>query len=169
MTVAKLIYGNGRGKTSNAMGEIFTDLIRGKKVWVIQFLKTGFNCGECNFFIKNFSLLWFAIGKKKFFVPGKNDDDYRTFIKNQLREIIRQTVNIKTDVLVLDELGMAIYFKLIEFNDILPLLNRVNEKVIITGRKTSNNLITYSDLLVEIIEEKHPFQKGIMARRGVDY
>ena len=63
MIVLETIHGTGRGKTTNAIGRIFSAFMKKKKIFVIQFLKSGKECGECSFFNAFAETKWFSIGK----------------------------------------------------------------------------------------------------------
>ncbi|UJG42400.1 MAG: cob(I)yrinic acid a,c-diamide adenosyltransferase [Candidatus Heimdallarchaeum endolithica] len=168
MVQIEIIWGDGRGKTTNAVGKILRSLIDNKKVTVIQFLKTGKECGECKYIKEKFNLNWFTIGKEKFFIPQKNEKEFREFIKEQISIVKEYIKNTKNDVLILDELGFVLYYKLVQIKDIYPLIEQTSEKIIITGRLISKDFKNIdSDLVIK--EIRHPFQKGIFARKGVDY
>jgi len=168
MVQIEIIRGDGRGKTTNAVGKILRFLIDNKTVTVIQFLKTGKECGECKYIQEKFNLNWFTIGKEKFFIPQKNEKEFREFIKEQLSIVKEYIKNTRNDVLILDELGFVLHYKLIQIEDIYSLIEQTNEKIIITGRLVSNDFKNVDSGLV-IKEIAHPFQQGISARKGVDY
>jgi len=71
--------------------------------------------------------------------------------------------------LLLDELGMALSLGLISWNEVIPIINFTNEEVIITGRLVPSALIQKADIIIKIKEVKHPYQRNILARKGVDY
>ncbi|MHA1303052.1 MAG: cob(I)yrinic acid a,c-diamide adenosyltransferase [Candidatus Heimdallarchaeaceae archaeon] len=169
MSEFEIIYGNGRGKTSNAMGKLFLELIEGKDACVIQFLKTGKECGECNFFQENFPILWFTLGKKTFFNPKKNKHEYQRLIRNGLEQIAIDLKDRNIDIFILDELGIALSYDLISFKDVEFLINKAIKKAIITGRNMPEIVIKKAEKSLRIEEEKHPYQKGILARKGIDF
>ncbi|MHA1828953.1 MAG: cob(I)yrinic acid a,c-diamide adenosyltransferase [Candidatus Heimdallarchaeaceae archaeon] len=168
MVQIEIIRGTGRGKTTNAVGKIIKSLIDNKKVTVIQFLKTGKECGECKYITEKFNVNWFTIGKETFFIPQKNENEFREFIKEQLSIVKDSIKDTESDVLILDELGFALYYNLIQIEDIYSLIEKINEKIIITGRLASR---AFKDVDLDLVikEIAHPFQQGISARKGVDY
>jgi len=72
---------------------------------------------------------------------------------------------------VLDEINIAVTWKLLGVEEVLRLIEEKPEKVelILTGRHADERLIERADLVTDMVEIKHPFQKGIRARRGIDY
>ena len=74
MIVLETIHGTGRGKTTNAIGRIFSAFMKKKKIFVIQFLKSGKECGECSFFNAFAETKWFSIGEKGVFYDFKKEN-----------------------------------------------------------------------------------------------
>lgn len=170
MIVLETIYGTGRGKTTNATGRIFSALMKKKKIFVIQFLKSGTECGECSFFNSFAGYKWFNIGEEGVFYDfSKENKELKLLIKRELAKII-ETLRLESiDVLLLDELGIALFYNLIDWGMIVPIFEYVKEKVIITGRKMPIWLLEKSVKSLEIREIKHPYETGIKARRGIDF
>jgi cob(I)alamin adenosyltransferase len=79
--------------------------------------------------------------------------------------------NGRYDLVVLDEISIAIDFKLIELDEVIELVNNKpsNVELILTGRNIDNRLVNMADLVTEMLMIKHPYTKGIKARRGIDY
>jgi cob(I)alamin adenosyltransferase len=77
----------------------------------------------------------------------------------------------KFDLVVLDEVNVAVAWKLIEVEDLLKLIDEKpqNVELILTGRHADQRLIERADLVTEMVEVKHPYQKGIKARKGIEY
>ena len=75
------------------------------------------------------------------------------------------------DILILDEINNAIYFDLVSEEEVLSLLDqkRPDQELILTGRSATAVIIARADLVTEMKEIKHPYQKGISARRGIEY
>jgi cob(I)alamin adenosyltransferase len=170
MIVLETIHGTGRGKTTNAIGRIFSAFMKKKKIFVIQFLKSGKECGECSFFNAFAETKWFSIGEKGVFYDFKKENkELKLFIKRELTKIIETLRPESTDILLLDELGIALFYNLIDWEMIVPIFEYVKEKVIITGRKVPIWLLEKSVKSLEIREIKHPYKTGIKARRGIDF
>jgi cob(I)alamin adenosyltransferase len=77
----------------------------------------------------------------------------------------------KFDIVVLDEVNVAVAWKLIDIEEVLKLIEEKppNVEIILTGRYADQRLIEMADLVTEMVEVKHPYQKGIMARKGIEY
>lgn len=163
-----VIYGKGRGKTTSAIGYSYLQEIENKKITIAQFLKTGKNCGECYFFENHRNIRWFFLGKDEFFT-GENRGEYINIIEEGLHSLFESLKEEHTNLLILDELGMALEFELIGFSKIKKLYSFVTEEIIITGRIASLKILEEAHKQIQIEEKKHPYNKGISARIGIDY
>jgi cob(I)alamin adenosyltransferase len=84
-------------------------------------------------------------------------------------EFVRENIE-NSDLIVLDEVCIAIYFRLLKVEDVIVLLKKFPHKdFIITGRNCPQELLDIADLITEMKEVKHPYQKGIKAKKGLDY
>ncbi len=169
MVKLTLITGEGRGKTSTALGHIYLERQKEKEILVAQFLKTGKNCGECKFLEKDNKIRWFCFGKEEFYHSEKQQEEYRDILNEGVEELKSELMKSKTDILLLDELGLALAYDLVKWEDLSVIINRVKEEVIITGRKIPEEIKDKADKIINIDEIKHPFSRGITARRGIDY
>ena len=168
MVKLTVIYGEGRGKTSLAVGYGYLKGAERKNLTIAQFLKTGKNCGEC-FFFKNYeNIRWFCFGREGFFT-GEDEAEYIDIIEDGLRKLFNSLSNNQTDILVLDELGMALEFELVNFNEIKELFPFVNEEIIVTGRIVPSEVKEIAHKQIKIEEIKHPYNQGVSAREGIDY
>ena len=171
-----LVYtGNGKGKTTAALGVAFRMLGHGKKVLMIQFFKGDWPVvfGELESAKVHPSLEILQLGKG--FVGIMGDKKPLTEHRAAAREAVetaRQKINSgQYDLVILDEVHVAVDLKLIEVADILELLDKKPQKthLILTGRNASPVIIERADLVTEMREIKHPFQKGISAQQGIDF
>ena len=162
-----LIFGSGRGKTTAAMGKIISHLQDKKHIIVTQFLKSGKDCGECTALNRHPNIRWITLGTDSFFYPNSNKNAISKIIKKGIDKLSKLLLKEQTDVLVLDELAIALYFNLVSWEKISPLIQNVSTEVIITGRNPPRFFIELADSLITITEVKHPFQKGILARKGI--
>lgn len=161
--------GNGKGKTTAALGLAVRAIGAGKKVFIGQFVKgmpyaelISLNLFE-NITIKQFGRDCF-INKK----PQKEDYIAANEGLNYVKSIIKNDVY---DIIILDEIFIALYFKLISFNDVKNLITFKNIKVelILTGRYAPEKLYELADLVTEMKEIKHYYNKGINARKGIEF
>ncbi|MEW8973734.1 MAG: cob(I)yrinic acid a,c-diamide adenosyltransferase [Tissierellaceae bacterium] len=160
--------GNGKGKTTAALGLSIRAVCAGKKVFFGQFIK-GMEYSElkCVDFVPNLTIEQF--GRDCFIYHDPTEDDVRC-----AREGIKKLgVILKEgnyDVVVLDELNIALYYKLFSVEEAMKVIeNRASHvEVIITGRYAPDEIIDMADLVTEMKEIKHYYTKGVEAREGIE-
>ena len=176
-----IIYtGNGKGKTTAALGLVLRSLCDKKKVILIQFIKSKKESGEVSlkYILPKLEIKCFGIG----FVS----------LKHKNIKILKQNINIiehgikfvqeiiklnKYNLIILDEILVAYNLKLIKLNNIIKLIKLFNSSaadgnhkaLVLTGRGCPKSLYKFADLVTEMKEIKHPSQKGIEARPGIEY
>lgn len=163
--------GNGKGKTTAALGLVFRALGHGYKVSVIQFIKGGWRCGEHKLAERFPDLLDFHVTGKGFTWKSENIEE-DTALARSAWELAVQTIQAsESRLIVLDELTYLIRYKMVSEDEVLEVLRNRPEKVniVITGRYASERLIEEADLVTEMKEIKHPFKSGIPARKGFDF
>ncbi len=161
--------GNGKGKTTAALGLALRALGHGMKVYIAQFLK-GMDYGELHSLgcFENVTLERF--GRPRF-VHGKPDEED---VKLALHGLDRSREAISSgeyDVVILDEANIAVHLGLFSVQDLLDVISKRHEKteVILTGRYAPKELIDAADLVTEMVEVKHYYTKGVQARRGIEF
>jgi len=164
-----IIYGEGKGKTTYSLGHIYLQSLLNKEITVAQFLKTGKNCGECYFFKEYDAIEWFYLGREEFFTKTSNRRDFSDTIKIGIEKLKDSFKINKRNILLLDELGVALFFKLVRWKEIQSLFKFITEEIIITGRKIPRNIRKRADNLIYVDEKKHPYNIGIEARKGIDF
>ena len=164
-----IIYGEGKGKTTYSLGHIYLQSLLNKEITVAQFLKTGKNCGECYFFKEYDAIEWFYLGREEFFTKTSNRRDFSDTIKIGIEKLKDSFEINKRNILLLDELGVALFFKLVRWKEIQSLFKFITEEIIITGRKIPRNIRKRADNLIYVDEKKHPYNIGIEARKGIDF
>ena len=145
-----------------------------KKVILIQFIKSEKQSGEVSLkkilkklIIKNFGV-GFVINNEKNIINNKK-------LAKKGINFTKKTIQSRNyDVITLDEIFVALNLKLVNLIDILEIIkifkkNSKNKCLILTGRNCPEILYKYADLVTEMKEIKHPFQKGIQAIKGIDY
>ena len=110
MAKVVLIVGEGRGKTTNAVGYVSQHDITGKDIVIAQFLKTGKDCGECKFFEDKQNVRWMHFGKEQFFVSESQHEEFALLMKNGIKTLKEELSRKQTDILLLDELGVVFSF-----------------------------------------------------------
>jgi cob(I)alamin adenosyltransferase len=162
--------GNGKGKTTAAIGLGIRAIGEGLKVIMIQFMK-GRRYSELDALqqMKNFTVIQFGrdefVSKEK---PEQIDIDLARKGFNYAKDII---LNGGYDLVILDEINVAVEFNLISLKDVIELLKNKPEslELVLTGRYASSEIIKHADIVSEILEIKHPYQKGVQSRKGIDW
>lgn len=162
--------GHGKGKTTAALGLGLRAVGAGFKVHMVQFMK-GRRYSEIDGIeqLSNFSIS--QHGRDEFVSkenPEQIDIDMAQEGFDFAKKIIKDS---KFDIIILDELNVAVDFKLIDLKDVLNLIEDKPEplELILTGRYAHSDIIKKADLVTEMLEIKHPYQKGILSRKGIDF
>ena len=167
----QIYTGNGKGKSTAAIGQAVRAAGFGLKVYIAQFMKeypynelVGLKHLSEWIAIEQFSGDEFVYKKE---LPG-NDELEKA--KIGLTSAKEKMLSGKFDLIILDESIVAIYFKLIETNELIEFIKQKPESVelILTGRYCPNKLIELADLVTEMKEVKHYYQKGITSRAGIE-
>lgn len=167
-------FGNGKGKTTAALGIALRAIGYDLNVCMIQFIKGEWNYGEIyssNRLKPNFELI---IAGKGFIGILDDDHDIREHIDSARTalEIAKEKINsLRYDTVILDEVNYALKLKLIEERELLSLLQSKPPAVniILTGNYVTDRILNISDLVTEMREIKHPYKKGIRAKKGIDF
>lgn len=183
--------GNGKGKTTAAIGLSIRALGAGKKVMFLQFMKAKVYSEHNilpelspNLVIKTIGKPFFVVkegvmspeeaakwkDKAVFFPPGQPPSEYLEIIAGGMAEAREAVTSGKYDLVVLDELNCALHFGLVSWEDVKSLLeNRAeNVEIVLTGRGATPELIEIADLVTEMKEIKHYYTKGLEARKGIE-
>ncbi|GHT34824.1 cob(I)alamin adenosyltransferase [Endomicrobiia bacterium] len=165
--------GNGKGKTTAAMGQILRSLGHGFKVCLIQLFKSESFYGEQKILTKLDNLDFFSFAKEHpYCVKGISPEEVRTQCTVAMRKIKEIADNNKKyDLIVLEEFTIALRDKFIDENEFITFVRQLSKEsdVIVTGRSASWALIDTADLVTEMKEIKHPYNKGIQAKKGIEY
>jgi len=164
-----LYTGNGKGKTTAAFGVVLRMLGAGGKVFIGQFLKKG-DYSEIKAFKRwgeSIEIEQFGSGR---FIVGEADKTEKALAQSGFERCRSAVVSGKYDLVVMDEVTLALSMGLIEEKSLLELLDDKHEavEIILTGRNASPVLIDKADLVTEMIEVKHYFQRGVKARIGIE-
>ena len=166
------ITGNGKGKTTSALGTSLRALGWGWKVSVLQFVKNAGKTGEKQF-ADNSELPLEIIPLGAGFTWRKDaDKDKDKDCAEAAWKLAKEYIdNAKVDLLVLDELNIALKLGWLDATEIAAALKQKPSwmHIIVTGRGAVPEIIKASDLVSEIQELKHPFQKGIKAQKGIEF
>ncbi len=161
--------GDGKGKTTAAIGLAVRAVGAGLTVFIGQFVK-GMEYSELKS-LERFApqLLVSQYGRKSFVHNKPTDEDFR--LAREGYEDIRRAINSKHyDLVILDEANIAVYFSLLTVDDLLALIDGKPDSVelVFTGRKADPRLIERADLVTEMREVKHYYHHGVIAREGIE-
>ena len=170
-----IVYtGNGKGKTTAALGLAMRAVGYEHKVCMLQFIKGSWHYGEMDSSKKlepNFELI--AVGKGFVGILDDNSprEEHEKYAAEALR-ICREKINSeKYNVVILDEVNYAINLGLIDVQEIIKLIKEKpsNLDLVLTGRDVKEEIVELADLVTEMKEIKHPFKSGIKAKKGIDF
>jgi cob(I)alamin adenosyltransferase len=161
--------GNGKGKTTAAFGLAVRALCAGKRVYIGQFIK-DMKYSETKLTEKFENLKIEQLGRGCFINKDPEKEDIAA-AKKGLKKVEGILEGNDFDVVILDEVTIAVYFKLFSTEDLISIISKRNKKieVVITGRYAEKNLIDYADLVTEMKEVKHYYkEQGVLSRDGID-
>ena len=170
-----IVYtGKGKGKTTAALGIVLRAVGHGYKVGMIQFIKGEWYYGELTS-SKRLEPEFEMIAAGRGFVGIIDDDhpiqDHQMAAKEAITLAKEKITSGTYDVMILDEVNYAAKLNLISQQDILDIITAKPEKtsLVLTGNYVPDSVIALADLVTEMKEIKHPYQKGIKAKKGIDY
>lgn len=189
--LVEVYTGNGKGKTTAAFGLAFRALGWGLKVYVIQFMKLG-TYGEnrssrqfpgklkVDFVGMPYFIAWEEdippedrkkVANVVLCPKGKPPDEYRRKVTEAFSKMKEEVESGNWDIVIMDEVNVAIYYNLLELGEITDFLDHRGEnvEVILTGRKMPEEILQRASLITEMKEIRHPYSEGMPARRGVDF
>jgi len=169
--LVQVYTGDGKGKTTAAFGLALRAIGRGLRVYVIQFIKGGFDYGELYVVDKLPNLKLKAFGRGRF-VTEKPPSDEDIKLAEEAFQLAKEVVEGgEYDMVILDEINVALNLKLVSVEKVLRLIKNKPKHVelILTGRDAPKEVIEAADLVTEMREVKHPFNKGYQARKGIEY
>ncbi|HEY5560660.1 MAG TPA: cob(I)yrinic acid a,c-diamide adenosyltransferase [Clostridiaceae bacterium] len=160
--------GNGKGKTTAALGISLRAVCAGKKVFFGQFVK-GMKYSELMAvnYLPNFTMHQFG---RDSFIFGKPDEVDLELAEKALKEIQNILSIGDYDLVVLDEINIAMYLELFSTSRVIDILKKKKPEVevILTGRYAPDEIIEIADLVTEMKEIKHYYNDGVTARVGIE-
>jgi cob(I)alamin adenosyltransferase len=165
-----LYTGQGKGKTTAALGMVFRALGRKMRVAVVQFIKGKWMTGERMFAEAQPGLVFDVTGRGFTWDSDDLSRDARA-CREGWERAARLIAGGEYDIVVLDELTYALNYGFIASADVLAALRERPSAVhvVITGRNAGPDLIEAADLVTEMRTVKHPYEQGVPAQPGVDY
>ena len=169
--MVQLFTGNGKGKTSAALGTVLRALGHGMKVFIVFFMKGNYPYGEFRTLSNLSNVDVASFGFRRRTDPANLKPEEIEQAKLALSTARQAILSGNYDLVVLDEVNVAVNFKLIDVDEVVKLINDKPSKVelILTGRYADARLIEMADLATEMVKLKHPYDKGVKARKGIEY
>lgn len=166
-----VITGPGKGKTTAAFGLAMRAAGHGLRVCIVQFMKSGETTGEVVAAEQLRKVRVAQFGTGSFVGPGSVSEKDRRSAAKAVEHARKQAVGGRCDLLILDEVNVAVFFGLVSAAEIVDLLEARTEgvEVVLTGRNAPEEFIQYADYVSYIDTVKHPYDKGQSARKGIEW
>ncbi len=163
--------GDGKGKSTAAYGMLLRAWGRGMRICVIQFLKAASGqWGEINA-ARKLGIEWHTTGDGFTWISEDSND--KAALAHDGWELAKKKIVSKSyDLIILDEFTYPLIYQWLDIAEVLEWLidqRPKDQHLVITGRSAPEKLIAQADLVTEMRQIKHPFQKGIEAQPGVEY
>jgi len=167
----QVFTGDGKGKTTAALGTIMRASGHGLRVYIIFFMKGDYAYGERKILsqLPNVTVAWY--GDDNFVFPGKLKKEQIEKAEQAFESARLALTSGKYDLVIMDEINVAVAFQLISIEKVLALIKQKppDVELILTGRKADSRLIQAADLVTEMVKVKHPYDIGIGSRMGIEY
>ena len=164
--------GNGKGKTTAALGLAIRAWGQGLKVLILQFIKGSWKYGELAAISKmDDNIVIMPLGEG-FTNKNLEEKEKHKFVAIEaLTTAEKEVKSKKWDMIILDEINYALKYDLLELNSVLKLLDEKDSSLhlVLTGRDAKEEIISRADMVTEMKELKHHYKNGIKAQRGIDF
>jgi len=170
-----IVYtGDGKGKTTAALGLCLRAIGHGNKILVIQFIKSDWPYGElagARRLMPELEIRPLGVGCIGILGDDKPLEEHRQAAERAFGEAKTAVTSGEYDLVVLDEINIAVHYGLIAVDDVCSVVKDRPESVtlILTGRYADRRVIEIADLVTEMKEIKHPYRQGVTAVKGIDY
>ncbi len=165
-----IVYtGNGKGKTTAALGILLRALGHGLRTSTIQFLKGKWPYGEKRF-AETHGVEWHVMGRG-FTWESEDISLDKQRVRDAWQLAARKILSNDYDLVILDEINYALHYGYLSSEEVLEVMRRrpASLHVIMTGRNAPEAIVEAADLVTEMREIKHPYKKGVTAQKGVDF
>ena len=163
--------GNGKGKTTAALGLALRAAGHGLRVLMIQFMKGNIQYGELEASKRLSPYLTIKQMGRETFVSRTNPDPVDVELAQKGLSLAREAIQSQAyDIVILDEINVAVDYGLIPLSEVLNLMDSkpASVELILTGRYAKPEILEKADLVTEMVERKHYYQKGIQSREGIE-
>lgn len=162
--------GDGKGKTTAALGLVLRALGHDLRVAVLQFMKADPSWGEI-VMLHRLGVDVLQCGLDHWVIKGEATEEDLAAAAEGFARARDLVMSGDYDVVVLDELATALYFELVGLDDVLALVRDkpAHVELVITGRRAPDGLLAAADLVTEMVPRKHYYDAGVEAREGIEY
>jgi cob(I)alamin adenosyltransferase len=170
--LVQVYTGNGKGKTSAALGIALRAVGHGLKVLIVQFMKGNIEYGELESARKLHPYLTITRTGREGFVSKSHPDPLDIEHAQKGFALAKKAIiHREFDIVMLDEINVAVDYGLIPLSDLLQLIDSKPDTVelILTGRNAKPEVMEKADLVTEMVERKHYYEKGMKARKGIEF
>lgn len=169
--LVQIFTGDGKGKTTAALGLAVRALGHGLRVFVAVFMKGDYPYGEWKVLATFPNVKIARFGFRTFTDPANVKPKEKEEARRALTAAREATLSGNYDLVILDEVNVATAWKLVELDEVVKLIQDKppNVELVLTGRQADKRLIELADLVTECIKVKHPYDRGIKARTGIEY
>lgn len=170
--MVQVYTGNGKGKTTAALGLALRSMGHGYKVFMLQFMKGSKDYGELQAAEKYLPNLIIVQSGLETFVSKENPSQADIDLARQGLETAKKVISEgHYDIVILDEINVALDFNLIDLDEVIDMVRNkpAHVELILTGRYVPEKIAELADLISEVSLVKHPYYKGVPARKGIEY
>ena len=169
--LVQVFTGEGKGKTSAALGVVLRASGQGLKIFIVVFMKGDYPYGEWEVLSKFPNVKITLFGFRKFTDPSGPTSEEIEQAKRALAAAREAMLSGSYDLVVMDEVNVAVSWKLVEVDEVVRLIRDkpADVELVLTGRYADGRVVELADLVTECRKIKHPYDKGIKARRGIEY
>lgn len=166
----QIYTGNGKGKTTAALGLALRAAGAGKKIFIAQFVKgkTYNEMVAIRKFLPQITIKKFGLGCCLIRESSTKDTEAA---RKGLKKVKDSIASGKYDLVILDEIFIAIHLRLLSNQEVIETLKKKKNhvEVVLTGRYAPSEIIEMADLVTEMLEVKHYYYQGVKARKGIEY
>jgi cob(I)alamin adenosyltransferase len=169
--LTQVFTGGGKGKTSAGIGTAVRASGRGYRVYIVYFMNQNYDSGEQEVLHCLPSVKWAAFGPGLVRHPESPTPEVKAKAGQALGEARRAMLSGDWDVIIMDEINIVTGWGWLDTADVVQLIKERPEHVelVLTGRLAPQEVIEAADLVTEMVKVKHPYDRGIPARRGIEY
>ncbi len=168
--LVQVYTGDGKGKTTAALGLALRASGRGLKTIIVQFMKNG-DYGETRAVKRIDGITIEQYGLPSFVIKGKEKPEDYAAAERGLARALQIMENRECDILILDELNITLHFGLLKIEQVIEAIGKKPEQmeIVITGRCMPREIAERADLITEMKMLRHPYEEGIDAREGIEF